>query len=69
LDVVITVSTKWCDEEGGVVVKGVVPGDGEQEIFLNIFVLWAPDLLTAFVDDSVLVGVVGDGGGTRWGDE
>jgi hypothetical protein len=27
------------DKEGGVIVKGIVPGDGEQEIFLNIFVL------------------------------
>jgi hypothetical protein len=69
LDVVIAVGTEGRDEEGGVIVEGVVPGDGEQEIFLDIFVLRAPDLLTAFVDDGVLMGVVGDGGGTRRGGE
>jgi hypothetical protein len=69
LDIVVAVGTERRDEKGGVIVKGVVPGDGEQEVFLDILVLWAPDLLTAFIDDGVLVGVVSDGGGTRWGDE
>jgi hypothetical protein len=66
---VVTVSTEGGDKEGRVIVEGVVPGDGEQEISLNIFVLRTPDLLTTFVDDGVLVGVVSDGGGTRQGDE
>jgi hypothetical protein len=70
LDVVIAVSTKGSNEEGGVVVKGVVTGDGKEEIALNVFILGTPDLLTAFVDDDgVLVGVIGDGGGTGRGDE
>jgi hypothetical protein len=49
------------------VVEGIVLRDGEEEVLLDIFFLWAPDLLTMFIDDSVLMGVVGDGGGTRWG--
>jgi hypothetical protein len=69
LDVVVAVGTKRHDEKGGVIVKGVVPGDGEEKILLDVFVLWAPDFLTSFVDDGVLVRVIGDGGGTRWGDE
>jgi hypothetical protein len=69
LDVVIAVGTERCDEKGGVIVESVVPGDGEQEIFLDILVLWAPDLLTAFIDDSVLVWVVGDSGGAGRGSE
>jgi hypothetical protein len=44
-------------------------GDGEEEVFLDIFVLWASDLLTTFVDDGVLVRVVGDGGGAGRGGE
>jgi hypothetical protein len=66
---VIAVGTEGRNEEGGVVVEGIVPGDGEEEIFVNVFVLWAPDLLTVFIDDSVLMGVVGDSGGTRQGGE
>jgi hypothetical protein len=50
-----------------VVIEGVVTGDGEQEVLLDIFVLRAPDLLTSFVDDGVLMGVVGNGGGARRG--
>jgi hypothetical protein len=61
----IAVSTKGGDEEGGVVVESIILGDGEQEIFLDIFILRAPDFLTTFIDNGVLVGVVGDGGGTR----
>jgi hypothetical protein len=69
LNVVVAVSTKGGDEEGGMVVEGVVVGDGEKEVLLDIFVLRAPDFLTSFVDDGVLVRVIGDGGGARWGDE
>jgi hypothetical protein len=69
LDVVVTVGTEGHDEVGRVVIKSVVPGDGEEEVFLDVFFLWAPDLLTAFVDNDVLMRVVGDGGGTRWGSE
>jgi hypothetical protein len=69
LDLVETVSTEGRNEEGRVVVKGVISGDGEEEVLLDIFILWAPDLLTAFVDDGVLVRVVSDGSGIGWGDE
>jgi hypothetical protein len=65
----IAVGAKRRDKKGGVIVEGVVLGDGEQEVFLNIFILRAPDLLTSFVDDGVLVRVVGDSGGTRRGNE
>jgi hypothetical protein len=53
----------------GVIVKGVVAGDGEEEVLLDVFVLWTPDFLTSFVDNGVLVRVVGDGSGTRRGGE
>jgi hypothetical protein len=69
LDVVVAVGTERGDKEGGVIVKSVIPGDGEQEIFLDVFVLWAPDFLTSFVDDGVLVRVVGDSSDTRQGNE
>jgi hypothetical protein len=65
----IAVGTKGHNKEGRVVVKSIVLGNGEQEILLDIFVLWIPDLLTAFIDDGVLVRVVGDGGGIRQGSE
>jgi hypothetical protein len=55
--------------ESRVSIEGVVLGDGEQEVFLNILVLGAPDLLTAFIDNGVLVRVVGNGSGTRQGGE
>jgi hypothetical protein len=58
-----------CDKEGGMVVKGVISGDGEEEVLVNVFILGAPDLLATFVDDSVLVRVVGDGSDTRRGSE
>jgi hypothetical protein len=64
---VVTVSTKRRNIEGGVVVKGVVVGDGEKEVLLNILILQAPDFLTLFIDDGVLVRVVGDGGGAGQG--
>jgi hypothetical protein len=69
LDLVVAVSTEGCDEEGRIVVEGVVVGDGEEEVALNIFVLRAPDFLTSFVDDGVLVRVVGNGGGAGRGGE
>jgi hypothetical protein len=65
----VAVSMKGRDKEGGVVVKGIVAGDGEEEVTLDIFVLRAPDFLTAFVDNGILVWVVGDSGGTRRGGE
>jgi hypothetical protein len=65
----VAVSMEWCDEEGEMVVEGVVVGDGEEEVFVDILLLWAPDFLTVFVDDSVLVGVVGNGSGAGQGSE
>jgi hypothetical protein len=51
------------------VVEGIVAGDGEEEVFLDILVLWAPDLLTSFIDDGVLMRVVGDGSSIGRGNE
>jgi hypothetical protein len=65
LDLVVAVGTEGGDEEGGVVVEGVIAGDGKEEVLLNILVLGAPDFLALFVDDGVLVWVVGDGSGAR----
>jgi hypothetical protein len=65
----IAVSIEGYDEVGRVVIKGVVLGDGKEEVVLNVFFLWTSDLLTMFIDDGVLVGVVGDGSGTRQGSE
>jgi hypothetical protein len=61
----VAVGMEGHDKVGGVVVKGIVPGDGEEKVTLDVFFLWAPDLLTVFIDDSVLMGVVGNGGGIR----
>jgi hypothetical protein len=63
----ITVSAEWRDEVDGVVIKGIVLRDGEEKVLLDVFFLGTPDLLTAFVDNGVLMRVVGNGGGTRWG--
>jgi hypothetical protein len=60
---------KGCDEEGGVVIKGVIAGDSEEEVLVNVLVLGAPDLFTTLVDNGVLVGMVGDSGDTRWDSE
>jgi hypothetical protein len=64
---VVAVGIEGGDKVGGVVIEGVVLGDGEEEVLLDVFILGAPDLLTAFIDNGVLMGVVVDGGGTRWG--
>jgi hypothetical protein len=69
LNVVIAVGTEGCDEKGGVVVKGVVLGDGEEEVLVDVFILGTPNLLTVFINNGVLMRVVGNGGGTRWGGE
>jgi hypothetical protein len=61
--------TEGHDKVGGVVVNGIVPGDGEVEVMLDIFFLWASDLLTAFIDDSILMGVVGNSDSARQGGE
>jgi hypothetical protein len=65
----VAVSMKGGNEEGGVVVKGVVSGDGEQEVLLDVFVLWAPDFLTTFINNSVLVWMVSDSSGAGQGSE
>jgi hypothetical protein len=65
----VAVGMERCDEIGRVVVKGIVLRDGEEEVLLYVFFLWAPDLLTMFIDDGVLMRVIGDGSGTKWGSE
>jgi hypothetical protein len=67
LNLVVAVSTEGRDKKGGVVVKSVVVGDGKKKVMLNIFILGAPDFLASFIDDSILVRVVGDSSGARWG--
>jgi hypothetical protein len=49
------------------VVKGIVAGDGEEKVLLDVLVLGAPDFLTAFVYDSVLVQVVSNSSGAGQG--
>jgi hypothetical protein len=63
----VAVGAEGGDEVGGVVVEGVVLGDGEKEVTLDVLFLWALDLLITFIDDGVLMGVVGDSGGIRQG--
>jgi hypothetical protein len=65
----VAVGTEGCDKVGQVVVKGIVLGNGKEEVPLDVFFLWALDLLTTFVNDSVLMWVVGDGGSTGQGSE
>jgi hypothetical protein len=65
----VAVGTEGRDKVGRVVVESVVPGDSEEEVLLDIFLLEAPDLLATFVDDGILMWVVGNGSGTRRGGE
>jgi hypothetical protein len=69
LDLVVAVSTEGHDKEGRIVVKGIVARDGDEEVTLYVLILGAPDFFSTFVDDGVLVWVVGDGSGARWGSE
>jgi hypothetical protein len=69
LDIMVLVGLEGSDKVGGVVVKGVSQGDIVEEVTLEVFFLQGPDLLTAFVDNSVLVWVAVDSSGARWGDE
>jgi hypothetical protein len=63
----VAVGMKGCDEEGRVVVEGVIVGDSEEEVFVNVLILQTPDFLTMFIDDGVLMWVVGNSGGAGWG--
>jgi hypothetical protein len=58
---VIAVGVERHDKVGGVVVKGIVMGDSKEEVMLDVLILGAPDFLTMFIDDSVLVRMVDDG--------
>jgi hypothetical protein len=69
LDVVVAVGIEGGDEIGRVVVKGIVLEDGEEEVPLDIFFLRTPDLLTTFIDNGVLVRMMGDGSSTGQGSE
>ena len=51
-----------------VLVKFVVFGDVHQEVTFDVLVLWGPNLLTAFIDNLILVWVM-IGGGARRGSE
>jgi hypothetical protein len=61
----ILVGPERGDEVLGMVTEGVPQGDELEEVAQEIFFLRGPDLLTAFVDDGVLVGVAVVGGGAR----
>jgi hypothetical protein len=65
----VVVGTERCDKVGGVIIKGVVLGDDKEEVLLDVFLLWASDLLAAFINNGVLVQVVGDSSGIRQGGE
>jgi hypothetical protein len=65
LDIVILVGMEGGDKVGRVVVKGVPQGDVLEEVTLEVFFLWGPDLLTTFIDDGVLVWVAIVSGGAR----
>jgi hypothetical protein len=69
LDGVVLVGPEGGDEVLGVVTEGVPKGDELEEVSQEVFFLRRPDLLTAFVDDGVLVRVAVVGGGARWGGE
>jgi hypothetical protein len=63
----VAVGMEGHDKEGRIVVKGIVAGDGEEEVALDVLILGAPDFFATFIDDGVLVWVVSDGGGTGQG--
>jgi hypothetical protein len=69
LDGVVLVSIEGGDKIIRVVVKGVPQGDKLEEVAQEVLFLRGPDLLTTFVDDSVLVGVAVVGSGARRGSE
>jgi hypothetical protein len=69
MDVMVAVGMERCDKVGRMVIKDIVLGDGEEEVLLDVFFLWAPDLLTMLIDNGVLMGVVGDSSGVRQGGE
>ena len=65
LDVMVDKGLKRGDKVGRVVVKLGLTGDGAWYVPEDEFFLQAPDLLTVFVDGSVLMGmdVIGEGAG------
>jgi hypothetical protein len=69
LDGVVLVGMEGGDEVAGVVVKSIPQGDELEEVTLEVFFLRGPDLLTAFVDDGVLVGMAVVSSGARQGGE
>ena len=68
-NVVEDVSPKWGDEGDRVVVKVDDAGDKAKEILLYELFGWYPKLLSAVVDDLVLVQVTVDSEGTGGGME
>jgi hypothetical protein len=61
----VTVGAEGGDKEGGMIVEGVIPGDGKEEVILDIFILGAPNFLAMLVNDGVLVQIVSDSYGIR----
>ena len=57
LYVMVDESSEGSDEVGAAVVKVLVAGDVLQEVAVSEFFLGAPNLVSALVDDGVLVGV------------
>jgi len=68
-NVVEDVGPKWSNEGDGVVTKVDDTGDKAKEILFYKLFGWYPELLSAVVDDLVLVRVSVDGKGTGGGME
>ena len=66
LNEMVAEGTERGDEVQVVLVEFIVFGDVHQEVVFHVLILGGPNLLTAFVDDLVLVWVM-IGGGARWG--
>ena len=69
LNGVVDAGTEGGNEVARVVVKLGKTGDGAEDVTINELVLGAPDLLSMFVNDSVLMGVGVVGKVARWGGE
>jgi len=66
-DVMEDVSTKQGNKRDWVSLKVGDMGDEAEEVMFDEFLLWDPELLSAIVDDCVLMGVSVNGEGTGGG--
>ena len=68
-DIMKDVGTKWGNKRDGVSLKIGDTGEETEEVMFDKFLLGNPKLLSAIVDDCILVRVVVDGEGTGGGVE